>query len=146
VLPAAARATRWVDGLVAADAEVLARYDHPHVGRWPAVTTRRHGDGRITCVGTVPDPAFAAALLRWLVPRPASGWGALPDSVTATTARAADGRRVHVVHNWSWTTLSVTAPVDLQDVLTGRRIPAGAGIPLGAWDVRVAVEPEDRPV
>ena len=30
---------------------VLAGYDHPHFGQWPAVTTTSHGKGRITCVG-----------------------------------------------------------------------------------------------
>ena len=37
-------------------------YEHPHFGRWPAVTTRIHGQGRITNVGTVPDQALARAL------------------------------------------------------------------------------------
>lgn len=45
-LPASATATRWVDGLTAGDATVLAEYDHPHFGRWPALTTRRHGAGQ----------------------------------------------------------------------------------------------------
>jgi beta-galactosidase len=45
-LPAGAVATRWVEGLAVEDADVLAEYDHPHFGRWPAVTTRRHGGHR----------------------------------------------------------------------------------------------------
>lgn len=100
-LPAGAVATRWVEGLAVDDAEVLAEYDHPHFGRWPAVTTRRHGAGRVTCVGTVPGRDLARALAVWLAPAPVGGWQDLPDSVTVATGTAPDGRRVHVIHNWS---------------------------------------------
>ena len=30
------------------------------------------------------------------------GWPTLPEPVTVTTGTSLDGRRVHVVHNWSW--------------------------------------------
>ena len=55
-------------------ADVLARYVHPHLGRWAAVTTKTAGAGRITVVGTVPDQELAESLARWLVPEPAAGW------------------------------------------------------------------------
>ncbi len=32
------------------------------------MTSAAHGAGRVTTVGTVPDDAFARALLTWLVP------------------------------------------------------------------------------
>jgi hypothetical protein len=105
-----ATATHWADGLTAIDADVLAEYDHPHFGRWPAITTRVHGEGRITYVGTVPGRALAQALARWLAPSPVSGWHDLPAAVTATTGTAPDGRRVHVVHNWSWDPARVQPP------------------------------------
>lgn len=136
-LPDEATATRWVEGLTVVDATVLAAYDHPHFGRWPAITTRRHGAGRVTCVGTVPGRATARALAAWLAPAPVSGWGDLPVSVTVTTGTSCDGRRVHVVHNWSWTGTGVPAPADLVDVLGNSSVPAGSSVELGAWDVRV---------
>jgi beta-galactosidase len=138
-LPADAVATRWADGLVVTDADVLAEYEHPHFGRWPAVTTRRHGQGRITYVGTVPGRGLAQALTAWLAPNPSSGWHDLPDSATATTGTSPDGRRVHVIHNWSWNPVHVTAPTALIDVLDGSSVPAGDALDLGAWDVRVLV-------
>jgi beta-galactosidase len=136
----AAAATRWVDGLNPTDCDVLAHYDHPHFGRWPAITTRAHGAGRITHVGTVPNPDLARALCAWLAPDPTSGWRDLPDSVTATTATARDGRRVHVVHNWAWDRVSVTAPTNLRDVLADKSQPEQQQFPLEPWDVRVFVE------
>jgi beta-galactosidase len=118
---------------------VLATYDHPHFGRWPAVTTRRHGRGRVTCVGTVPGRDLARAVAAWLTPRPCHGWPDLPASVTVTTGTSPDGRRVHIVHNWSWQPARLYTPVDLRDALDGGSLPAGMGLNLRAWDVRVLV-------
>ncbi|MGW1714753.1 beta-galactosidase [Streptomyces sp. NPDC002156] len=137
-LPDGATASHWADGLTVTDAEPLVTYEHPHFGRWPAVTTRRHGSGQVTYVGTVPGRDLARELAGWLTPAARSAWGDLPESVTATTGTAEDGRRVHIVHNWSWEPVRVTAPADLTDVLnSGGPIAAGGELELGAWDVRV---------
>ncbi|MEU6548894.1 beta-galactosidase [Streptomyces sp. NPDC046915] len=138
-LPSGATATRWADGLAVTDAEVLVEYDHPHFGRWPAVTTRRHGAGRVTYVGTVPGRDLARTLAGWLAPAARHGWGDLPASVTVSTGTAPDGRRVHIVHNWSWEPASVSAPGPLSDVLDGTSVAAGTALDLGPWDVRVLV-------
>jgi beta-galactosidase len=140
-LPAEAAGTRWIDGLQTAGAEVLAEYEHRHFGRWPAITTRRHGRGRITYVGTVPNTALAGALFRWLVP-PGDGasWRDRPASVTVTGATARDGRRVRFVHNWSWDPCSIRLSVAVRDVLSGGTRNAGEELALGAWDVRVLVD------
>ncbi|MEU9064589.1 beta-galactosidase [Streptomyces sp. NPDC048430] len=143
-LPAEARATRWADALMPSDAEVLAEYRHPHYGRWPAMTSRAHGRGQVTCVGTVPDPDTARALAQWLAPEPRGGWQRLPASVTALTGTAPDGRRIHVVHNWSWEPAVASGPCGLVDLLAcgsdpaaKAALPAGAPVELGPWDVRV---------
>ncbi|GAA2280088.1 beta-galactosidase [Streptomyces hawaiiensis] len=143
-VPEEATATHWADGLTVTDADVLVEYDHPHFGRWPALTTRRHGAGRVTHVGTVPGRGLARALATWLAPEPRSGWRDLPASVTVTTGTAADGRRVHVVHNWNFEPARVEAPVRLTDVLDGGALRAGTSVSLGAWDVRVFVAATDE--
>ncbi|HEY3438667.1 MAG TPA: beta-galactosidase [Actinotalea sp.] len=141
-LPDGATATAWAEYLVADDAEVLLRYDHPHLGAWAAVSTHSHGTGRITVVGTVPDQALAQALLAWAAPTPVTaGWTDLPESVRVTTALAEDGRRLSYVHHWGWGEVSATVPADLTDVLDDDvRLRAGDTLPLGPWDVRVLVE------
>ncbi len=144
-LPPGAAATRWIDGLQPDGATVLATYRHPHFGRWPAVTTRVHGRGRITHVGTVPNVPLAEALLRWAAAGRTTGWPGLPASVTCTGATANDGRRLRFLHNWSWHPVLVAAPVECRDVLTGKHLPAGGDIELAAWDVRILAEEPTAP-
>jgi beta-galactosidase len=144
-LPPGSEATRWVDGLYAdallADGgAVLARYRHPHFGRWPAVTTRAAGKGRVTYVGTVPGLSFAQAVLRWACEGGRGAWTGLPASVTSSGATAADGRRLRFLHNWSWAAATVAAATDCTDVLSGKRVERGDIIELAAWDVRVLAE------
>ncbi|MEQ4721693.1 beta-galactosidase [Nonomuraea sp. B19D2] len=138
-LPDNATATHWADALTVTEADVLATYVHPHFGRWPAITTRHHGAGRVTYVGTVPGRDLARALAAWLAPSPVSGWRDLPASVTATTGTSPDGRRVHVLHNWSWEPARVEVPAELTDVGEGASVPAGTALELGAWDVQVLI-------
>ena len=64
----AAAAVDWSDGLITDGSKIILGYDHPHFGRFPAVVSTEHGQGRITTVGTLPNPALAADLLSWLVP------------------------------------------------------------------------------
>ncbi|MHC5257669.1 beta-galactosidase [Streptomyces sp. UC4497] len=137
-LSTGAMAQYWADALVPAGADVLATYDDPHLGRWPAVTTRAYGVGRITCVGTVPDPAFGQALFNWAAP--AGAWGRLHPSVTATSATARDGRRVRFLHNWSWNPVSVQLPTATEDVLASLTYEADESVELGPWDVKVLTE------
>ena len=61
-----AGATAWAEGLVPEGATVLARYDHPFYGQWPAIVTNEFGDGRITYVGTLPNAPLGLSLGRWI--------------------------------------------------------------------------------
>ncbi|MCL3860837.1 beta-galactosidase [Actinotalea sp. K2] len=137
-------ATGWADGLVVAGAEVLARYEHPHLGTWPAVVTASHGAGRVTTVGTVPDPELSRSLVSWLVPVDQDAWRAAavePGSVTVSSATSAQGRRVRVVHNWSWDPATVVVPCTVRDALSADVVVEGGHeVTLGPWDVRVLVE------
>lgn len=139
-VPENAAATRWIDGLRTDGATVLARCDHPHFGRWPLITTRAAGAGRVTYVGTVPSQPLAEAVLRWACGGSSADWRDVPASVTSTGATAPDGRRLRFLHNWSWQPVTVTAPVTCHDILSGEQIAASDGIGLAAWDVRVLAE------
>ena len=142
--PQSAAATRWVDGLLLDGADVLLEYDHPHFGRWPAITTRAAGTGRVTYVGTVPNPALAQSLFAWASAGQPRRWRGLPAEVTVTGATARDGTHLSFVHNWNWQPRSLAAPVDLRDVLSSQHFSVGDSIDLGPWDVRVFTDRERR--
>jgi beta-galactosidase len=128
--------TGFVEGLVATDAEVLASYEHPHLGRWAAVTTKLARAGRITVVGTVPDQDLAANLMRWLAPEPRTAW-TTDTSITVSTSTDGTGRRLHVLHNWAWDEATATGEAGVTDLLSGENHASGKPITLGAWDVRI---------
>jgi beta-galactosidase len=141
VLPDDAAATRWADGLQTSGAQVLAEYEHPHFGRWPAITTAAHERGRITYVGTVPNPALGRALFDWLSASTGGPvWPGTPEDVTVTTGVGQAGRRVHFVHHWAWGEATVRVPRALRDVLSDATFAPGDALALGPWDVRVLVE------
>ncbi|WP_432519758.1 beta-galactosidase [Kineococcus sp. SYSU DK006] len=133
--------TRWVDGLQPVEGtQVLARYVGQHFSRWPAATSRAAGQGRITVVGTVPDPEFSEALFRWAVPAADGGWRGTSGTVTATSATARDGSRLRFLSNWSFAPATLTLPCGVRDVISSQAYAAGSEVRLGPWDVRVLRE------
>ncbi|WP_413353774.1 beta-galactosidase [Microbacterium sp. 1P06AB] len=133
-----ATAEAWADGLMPTDADTLVTYDHPRFRDFAAVTTRSHGSGRITVVGTLPSPALAADLVRWAVPEPISVGllhkAALPVSVASGTLP--DGRRAWFVFNWGWEPQTVELAVGARDAVTGEELAPGADLVLAAWATR----------
>lgn len=137
----AGRATGLIEGVVADGAEVVAGYEHPHFGRWPAVTTHAHGAGRVTYVGTLPDLELATALGSWLRPAhpwlPALGDDGVSGAVTVHGATNGDGERLWFVHNFGFEPHAVRPPMAVTDVLTGEPVER---LDLGPWDVRILRE------
>ena len=142
-LPDAAAGTAWVDYLQVSDdsVQVLARYQHPAFGPYPAITTTEAGRGRVTVVGTVPNAELSAALVSWAMPADRDAWSSLTTgSVTATSATTAAGGRLRVLHNWSWDASSIRLPAEVTDLLSSESLAADASVELGPWDVRVFLE------
>lgn len=136
-----ARATRWADGLVPDGAEVLASYDHPDLGRFPALTTAAAGSGRITYVGTVPNPALAADLLRWAVPHPvAADWLSGARGSVTVASGTVDGGRIWFLHHWGPRRSTVVAPCPARDLIAGTEHAAGTTLELGPWSALVLAE------
>lgn len=137
-----ATARLWADGLIADGADVLARYEHPRFGDFPAVTTNAHGSGRVTVVGTVPSPALAADLARWAVPSmiadELASDRALP--VTVASGSLPDGRRAWFVFNWSWSDAAITLDRDVTDAVTAAAHAAGTELPLAAWSTLTLID------
>jgi len=139
ILSEGATATDWIDGLINDGAKVIVGYDHPHFGRFPSVVSTEHGNGRITTVGTLPNPVLASDLVRWLAPTQEQALGPLPESVTVHSATNAAGERIHVVHNWSWTPVQLALPHDMTNILAENDART-SDLELGPWDVQVLAE------
>jgi beta-galactosidase len=141
-LPTGARATAWADGLELEGATPLATYDHRHFGRFAAATTHRFGQGQVTYVGTLPDPAFGRAVAEFVLWQAGvrSRWADLPPSARVTGATTGAGRRLWFVSNWAWEPVAVPTPVAGTSLLSGRSVHEGGSVELGAWDVDIVAE------
>lgn len=126
-----------VEGLTPVGATVLASYEHPHFGRWPAATTHEYGAGRVTYVGGIPDLELATALGSWIGAENPWSEQLVPGVLTAHGATNGSGQRVWFLHNFGFEPRVVTVPSPMTDALTGARVES---IEFGAWDVRVLKE------
>jgi beta-galactosidase len=135
-VPGDARATRWVDGLITSEAEMLASYVHPFFGRWCAIATNPYGSGRVTTVGTVPNKSLAKALASWLVPEPRTGEWRQTDAVRVHSVTA-PGTRILIVHNFSAEEAVINCPQPVTDILGNRELDKGAELVMGPWGVHV---------
>jgi beta-galactosidase len=141
-LDAGAAGSAWVDVLHVEDATVLATYAPTEIGAAAAVTTRPAGRGRITYVSTLPNPALARSLGRWLVPQPAEERWAAGPTVTVSTGTTPGGT-VTFVSNWSSETASVRSPEPVRDLVTGARHATGSVLSLEARAAAVFVSSGD---
>lgn len=137
-----ATAHLWADGLISDGADVLARYEHPRFGDFPAVTTNAHGSGRVSVVGTVPSPALAADLVRWAVPSVIADELASDRALPVTVASGAlpDGRRAWFAFNWSWSDTAITLDRDVTDAVSATAHAAGTELPLAAWSTLTLID------
>ncbi|MEO7720411.1 MAG: beta-galactosidase [Pseudolysinimonas sp.] len=135
-----ARATRWLDSLELDGAETILGYDHPEFGRFPAITTRVVGAGRISYVGTVPNPALAADIARWLVAEPIAAEWSREASVTVASGTAAAGVRLWFISNWSSDVATVTAPHAVTSAVTAETFAAHHTFSLEPWASLVLVD------
>ncbi|WP_062205121.1 beta-galactosidase [Demequina salsinemoris] len=129
--------TAWADLLELDGADALAVYASGIYAGRPAATTARHGEGRVTYVGTVPDQTLARALLRWAVPSGlAAAWEADP-TVTVVSGTSETGR-VWFVSNWSPDPARAMVPRAM--TREGASVAAGEVLELAPWSAAVLVE------
>lgn len=126
----------WIDGLIVEDGDVLAAYEHPRFGDFPAITTRTSGRGRVTMVGCVPSSGLAAGIIRWASPSPVGmsltgSEPALP--LTITSGSLPGGRRAWFIFNWSWDAREIHLARPVTNAITGESYDAGTTLPFGKW-------------
>jgi len=141
---AGAAGTRWIDGLIADDAQVLATYNHPRFRDYPAITTKATGKGKVTMVGTVPSPELAASVMAWAAPTNAHREVTaepLPANVTIASGTMPDGSRAYFIFNWGWEPRSIMLATALTDPVTNANLAPQDNLDLTPWDARVLITP-----
>jgi beta-galactosidase len=131
----------WADMVLPEKATPLAYYDHPFLGRYPALTRNAFGKGEVTYEGTYLSDALQEKLLRDVLGRA----GVLGKDADATVrvrhAVGRDGRAVHFYLNFS------AAPQTLvyaygagRELLSERTVRGGEPLTLEPWGVAIMRE------
>jgi beta-galactosidase len=138
-----AMAVAWADGLELESAESLVTYDHPHFGRYPAVTTQTFGKGRVTYCGTLPNPALAKAIAQYALKQVSIEvpFENLPPTVRVVSATAKSGKKLLFFTNWSWKTHSLPAIAGGGfELFSHQTVEDGTQFAIGPWDVKIVVQ------
>ncbi|MFT3798852.1 beta-galactosidase [Microbacterium sp.] len=126
----------WADLLEVDDATVLADFAMTEFGARPALTTKNHGNGRVTYLATVPNRELGRSVGRWLVPHAERGRWDAPAEVTVSSG-CSGGVELTFVFNWSGASGEVTAPAPLRDLVSGETHRQGDTIVLDAREARL---------
>ena len=127
----------WAERLVPSSARVLASYDDPVIGTWPAVTRNNYGSGTFTYEGSAVSDRLQYAIVRDVLR--ATGFGAVPaepGTVRTRTALDQRGRILRFVMNFASGEADYSYPyADGVDLLAGRPVRKGERIHIPAWDL-----------
>lgn len=136
------RVSEWAEMLILEGAQALAWYDHPFFGRYPAITRNSFGKGTFTYEGTVLSDALQRAVVLDVLAR-AGLTG--PDQKLPAPVRVkhgeAGGRKLHFYFNYSAS--EQTFPYSYgaaEELLSGRKVPAGQALRLEPWGVAILRE------
>ena len=137
------RVDGWFEFVVPGTAETLAAYDHPHWGRYSAVTLNRHRAGWAAYIGCQPDPAVMEGALRAILTRTGQfqrlAAGTWP--VVRKTGTNAFGHRVVYYLNYADTESVVNHRGWAgRELLSGPRVGEGELVSLAPWGVQIVEE------
>ena len=133
----------WAEFLMPEHAKVLAYYDHPFFGRWPAITENEYGKGTLLYEGTYLSDGLQKAILS-SASRKAGVTGPdqdLPPAMHAVSGTNRLGKRIHYYFNYSGTPVMFTYSESAgKDLLTGNAIAKSHQVTLKPWDLVIVEE------
>jgi beta-galactosidase len=137
------RVDGWFELVDPGTAETLAAYDHPHWGRYAAVTVNRHEAGWGAYIGCQPDPAVMEASLRAILGRTGQAQRLMHATwpVVRKTGTNARGRRVAYYLNYADRTSSVKYVGQAgRELLGDHPVSPGDALSLAPWGLQIVEE------
>jgi len=137
------RVSVWAEFLIPETAEVLARYEDPFLGRFPAITRNKFGKGTLTYEGSyLTMPLQKAVLTDVLEAAAVTGTDQeLPESVRVKHSISGSGKPVHFYLNYSGEQqrihYSYSGGIDL---LSEKPVQSGSALVLNPWDLAIVFE------
>ncbi len=137
------KASVWADMILPETAKVLARYEHPFFGKYPAITRNEFGKGTVTYEGSFLSDALQQKVVRFVLEQAKVDLedAALPRPVRARRAIGRDGKPVRFFLNFS------AEPQTFRyghragtELLGGKPVAPGQELTLGPWDLAVVRE------
>ncbi|HEU5351046.1 MAG TPA: beta-galactosidase [Terracidiphilus sp.] len=133
----------WAEFLMPEHARVLAWYDHPFFGRWPAITQNSFGNGTLLYEGTYLSDALQTAVLRRAVEEAglAGPDQQLPAAVHVQSGVNRFGKRLHYYFNYSGSEVRTAyAHGAGTNLLSDKPVAHGQELTLGPWDLAIVEE------
>jgi beta-galactosidase len=137
------KVSEWAEMLIPDTAAVLAYYDHPFFGKYPAITRNTYGKGTFTYEGTVLSEKLQEQVLMGVLQQ-AGLTGTdqgLPLAVRVKHGQNRKGKTLHYFLNYSNETHSFTYTYGAgADLLTQNSVARGQKVTLKPWDAAILEE------
>jgi len=128
----------WAEFLMPEHAKVLASYDHPFFGKWPAITENEFGSGTLLYEGTYLSDALQTAILRGALEKAglAGPDQKLPASIHVTHGVNRLGKQLHYYFNYSASEVKAAYSYGSgTSLLDGKAVSKAATLTLAPWDL-----------
>ena len=133
----------WAEFLMPEHAKVIASYDHPFFGKWPAITENEFGAGTLLYEGTCLSDALQTAVLRSELEKvELIGLDQqLPSAVHVQHGVNRLGKRLHYYFNYSSAEVKLNYAYGVgTNLLDGKSVTKGAQLTLAPWDLAIIEE------
>jgi len=133
----------WGELLIPESAEALAWYDHPHWGKYAAITQNNFGKGWVTYLGSLPSPEIIKKIIKNMVASAGLDDPSFKYSFPVIIRNGVNkvGKKVHYILNYS------PEPVEIDyhfingiDLFSQQKIKTNDRIKIDPWDLRIVIE------
>ena len=133
----------WAELLVAETAGVVASYDHPHWGKYAAITRNRYGRGTVTYLGTWPSRAILNKIIDQAVDDAglSKNSGNIGFPIIIRSGQNSQKKRIHYLLNYSSLTQVFRYPFDEGiELLSDKMLRSNEEVTLEPWDLMIVEE------